>query len=100
MTSRHYNEEREAREALIRRIGYGTTIKTVVVDKGHANGPEIHELSDTGIVTIFNQRTHKLITKLIARPGQVRRYYRPGEVIPRGLLDIARDHQRMAYNMA
>lgn len=100
MTSLHYTDDRQAREALIETIGYGKTIKTVVVDRGHKNGPEIHEISDTGIITIFNQRTHKMITKLIARPGQIRRYYKENEIIPRGLLQLAREHQQMAYNLA
>ena len=97
MTSRHYNEDRKNREDLIRTIGYGTSVKTVEVDKHHRNGPEIHEISSTGIITIYNKRTHKLITKLIARPGQIRRYYKEGETIPSGLLEIAREHQRMNY---
>lgn len=97
MTSRHYNEDRKNREDLIRTIGYGTLVKTVEVDKHHRNGPEIHEISSTGIITIYNKRTHKLITKLIARPGQIRRYYKENETIPSGLLEIAREHQRMNY---
>jgi hypothetical protein len=93
-------DDRQAREALIETIGYGKTVKTVVVDRGHKNGPEIHEISDTGIITIFNQRTHKMITKLIARPAQIRRYYKENEIIPKGLLQLAREHQQMAYNLA
>lgn len=100
MTSLHYTEERTERENLIKAIGYGTVIKSVEVDKGHKNGPEIHELSNTGIITIFNKRTHKLITKLIARPGQIRRYFNEDEIIPTGLLDLARQHQKMAFNFA
>lgn len=97
-TSRHWTDERAAREAAIRAIGMGEVIKSVTVDKGHANGPELHELSTTGIITIYNARTHKLVTKLIARPGQVRRYFEAGEAIPAWLLNIARDHQRLALN--
>ncbi len=100
MTSLHYTEERAKRESLIKAIGYGTVIKSVEIDKGHRNGPEIHELSNTGIITIFNKRTHKLITKLIARPGQIRRYFNEDEIIPTGLLDLARQHQKMAFNLA
>ncbi len=100
MNSKHYNMDRQKRENLIQKIGYGTVIKTAVVDKGHKNGPEIHEISDTGIITIYNQRTKKLITKLIARPGQIKRYYKENEVIPKNLLQIAKEHQRMAFNYA
>lgn len=98
MTSKHYTNDRKEREKLINEIGNGNIIKTVVVDRGHKNGAEIHTLSDTGIITIFNQRTKKLITKLIARPGQIRRYFKENETIPNGLIEIALNHQRMAYN--
>ncbi len=99
MTSKHYTYDRRKREELIEAIGYGKTIKTVIVDRNHKNGPEIHEISDTGIITIFNLYTHKMITKLIARPGQIKRYFNENEVIPNNLLQLARQHQKMAYNL-
>ena len=98
MTSQHYQIERKAREELIKQIGYGETVKVTVVDKGHKNGPEIHQLSNTGIITIYNLYTRKLITRLIARPGQVRRYYAENEIIPQGLIKLAQEHQYMMYN--
>ena len=100
MNSRHWTKDRQNRKELIETIGYGNIIITVVVDRHHRNGPEIHEISDTGIITIFNQRTKKMITQLIARPGQIRRYFTDNEIIPNGLLDIARQHQQLNYNYA
>ena len=100
MTSRHWEKDRKNRKELIETIGHGNTIKTVVVDRHHKNGPEIHEISDTGIITIFNQRTKKMITQLIARPGQIKRYFTENEIIPMELLDIARQHQKMRFNYA
>ena len=100
MNSKHWERDRKNRKELIETIGYGNTIKTVVVDRHHKNGPEIHEISDTGIITIFNQRTRKMITQLIARPGQIKRYFTEGEIIPMELLDIARQHQKMRFNYA
>ena len=97
MTSLHYTTDRQERENLIKQIGYGNTIKSVVVDKGHKNGPEIHKISDTGIITIYNQRTKKLITKLIARPNQIARYFTEGNA-PKELREIAREHQKKNYN--
>lgn len=99
MNSKHYLLDRKDRENVIREIGEGKIIKTVVVDRQHRNGPEIHEISDTGIVTIYNQRTKVLITKLIARPGQIKRYFKENEVIHAGLLKIARQHQEMSLNL-
>lgn len=100
MNSKHYNMDRQRREDLIQKIGYGVIVKTVVVDRGHRNGPEIHEISDTGIITIYNEKTKKLVTKLIARPGQIRRYYKENEIIPKNLLQIAKEHQKLAFNYA
>lgn len=98
MTSVHYTQDRQAREQAIKQIGQGKIIKTTIIDRHHPNGPEIHEISSTGIITIFNQRTHKLITKLIARPNQIKRYFTENETIPNGLLDLARQHQQLALN--
>lgn len=98
MTSKHWTQDREERAALIAKIGVGKIVKVSVVDKGHPNGPEIHTISDTGIITVYNQRTHKMITQLIARPGQIRRYYGEGEA-PKELLRLARYHQELTYNL-
>ena len=98
-TSKHWVNDRVKRNALIEKIGLGVEIKRAVVDKGHRNGAEVHVISSTGIITIYNQRSGKLITKLIARPGKIRQYYREDETIPEDLLKIARYHQKMNYHM-
>ncbi len=98
MTSVHYTTERQLRQQTIEKIGDGNVIKIAIVDKGHINGPEIHSLSDTGIITIYNQRTGKLITKLIARPGQIRRYYTEDETPPESVMKLAVEHQKLKLN--
>ena len=45
-----------------------------IVNKGHKNGNEIHVLYNNGIIRIYNQRTKKHITDLIARVPQMERY--------------------------
>lgn len=99
MTSKHWVTDRKHRNEVIKKIGEGKEVKRVVLDKGHKNGAEIHVISSTGIITIYNQRTKKLITKLIARPGQIKRYWE-GKEAPAELLQIARKHQKMNYNHA
>ena len=49
-------------------------VKIAVVNKGHANGNEIHVVYNNGIVKVYNERTRKFITVLIARVPQVERY--------------------------
>lgn len=96
-TSFHFSRDRQDREVLIKQIGEGKIIKTVVIDKGHPNGPEIHKVTNNAIVLIYNQRTGKLITKLIARPNQIRRYYKEGKA-PKEVLDKAFFHMKKGYN--
>ena len=49
-------------------------IRIAVVNKGHANGNEIHIIYNNGIVKVYNARTHKFITVLIALVPQIERY--------------------------
>ena len=95
MTSNHYTEERKYREENIKKIGEGRVIDSFIVDKGHKNGPEIHEITDTAIINIYNKRTKKLITRLIARPGQIKRYYNgnaPKEVVNKAFENTKKFH--------
>lgn len=49
-------------------------VKIAVVNKGHANGEEIHIVYNNGIVKVYNEHTCKFITVLIARVPQIERY--------------------------
>lgn len=49
-------------------------VKIAVVNKGHANGNEIHLVYNNGVVKIYNANSRKFITVLIARVPQVERY--------------------------
>ena len=49
-------------------------LKIAVIDKGHKNGNEIHLVYNNGIVKVYNERTRKFITVLIARVPQIERY--------------------------
>ena len=74
MTSKHLTNDRQGRMALIAKI------------------------STTGIITVRNVRSRKVVTYLIARPGQLKRFFT--DAIPEYLVEIAREHQRLGYNMA
>ena len=49
-------------------------VKIAVVNKGHKNGEEVHVVYNNGVVKIYNERTKKFITVLIARVPQIERY--------------------------
>ena len=49
-------------------------LKIAVVNKGHKNGNEIHVIYNNGVVKVYNERTRKFITVLIARVPQIERY--------------------------
>ena len=49
-------------------------VKIAVVNKGHKNGNEIHVIFNNGIIKVYNARTRKFVTVLIARVPQVERY--------------------------
>ena len=49
-------------------------VKIAIVNKGHANGNEIHLVYNNGIVKIYNANTRRFITVLIARVPQIERY--------------------------
>ena len=53
---------------------HAKVLKIAVVDKGHANGNEIHVVYNNGVVKIYNEHTRKFITVLIARVPQIERY--------------------------
>lgn len=99
MTSKHWREDRVGRNALIKMIGEGEKIDNFRVDRGHRNGAEIHTITTNAIIIITNEKTGKMITKLIARQGQVKRYYeREGKEIPKEILEKAKENERKGYN--
>ena len=77
MTSKHYKSQRYKREKFIEKYlgGEGCIIDGFIVDKGHPMGAEVHSITDKGIIIIHNLNSGKLVTKLLARPQQIIRYY-------------------------
>lgn len=95
----HWDERRSRNDFIKDVIGIGNVVDTFKWDKGHPNGPELHSITDTGIIIVRNERTNKLVTTLIARPGQIYRYYSTnGLKAPQHLMDIAQEHMNKGYN--
>lgn len=97
----HYKNKRYKREKFINKYlcGDGHVIDSFVVDKGHVNGLERHDITDTGLIIVYNLESQKLVTKLIARPQQIKRYYQDVDrEPPKWLLDLCYWHNTLNYN--
>jgi hypothetical protein len=102
MVSKHYNTKRYNREKFIEECfnDDGHIIDGFIVDKGHPRGAEVHSITDKGIIIVHNLNSGVLVTKLIARPNQIKRVYRAkGQYAPRWLLDIAYENQNRGFNL-
>ena len=101
MVSRHYKKQRYKREKFINKClnGDGKVIDSFIVDKGHKNGAERHDITDNGIVVIYNANSNLLVSKIIARPNQIKKYYKDSDKEPpKYLLDLCAWHQSLNYN--
>ena len=70
-------------------------VKIAVVDKGHKNGNEIHLVYNNGIVKVYNARTRKFITVLIARVPQIERY---NIKVTKTMRNKVKSHIKQGYN--
>ena len=79
----HFSSDCAYREYIINNVigGAGSVVLTNVIDRGHKNGPERFELTDNGIIYVYNALTDRRITILFARVGQL--YSRFGEKFER-----------------
>ena len=101
MVSKHYNNRRYARENFIKEHlgGDGNLVDSFVINRFHRDGEEIHEIRDNGLIIIYNKNTGRLITKLIARRSQIKRYYKnSNKTPPQRLLDLAEYHESLGYH--
>ena len=70
-------------------------VKIAVVNKGHMNGNEIHIIYNNGIIKVYNERTHKFITVLIARVPQIERY---NVKVTKAMRNKIKSHIAKGYN--
>lgn len=99
--SKHYNYKRNRRERMIEKYlhGDGKVIDSFIIDRGHKNGLERHEITENGVILIYNNDSNLLISKLIARPQQIKRYYKDIEKEPPSyLMYLAQWHEDLGYN--
>jgi len=103
MVSKHYETERHRREKFIdEHFGNGYIVDEFIVDKGHPKGVERHCITNEGVIIVYNFNSGKLVTKLLARPQQIKRYYESFERKPpleyENILKLARQHNILGYN--
>ena len=104
MVSQHYRTQRCERENFIKEClnGDGKVIDSFIIDKGHKNGIERHELTENGIILIYNNNSNILVSKLIARPQQIKRYYdNTGREPPKEcekILELAHWYEVLGFN--
>lgn len=103
MVSKHYLNRRSEREKFIQEcVGQGYIVDGFIVDREHPNGAEVHSITDNGIIIIHNLLSGKLVTKLLARPQQIKRYYKNTKREPpeeyEKILELARIHNELGYN--
>lgn len=67
-----------------------------VIDTGHENGLEVHAVYNNGVIKIYNLRTSKFVTVLIARIGQMKRY--PNIEITKTMKRKIKSHVQNGYN--
>ncbi len=97
--TKHAEDDRNERFRKIEHnIGFGSVFFVAKdVERGHKDGKERHELTTTGLIKVYNKRG-KLVTILIARPEQIRRYFANESLIPAKVIELCREHQRLGYN--
>lgn len=104
MISKHYKNKRYSREEFIEEHlnGDGYMIDGFIVDRGHIKGAEVHSITDNGIIIVHNLKSGKLVTKLLARPQQIKRYYQRTKRQPPpeydDVLRLAWQHNCLGYN--
>lgn len=74
-TSAHYHFERKERNELINRIGEGTVVYTTVVFDSKRGRNFRYEITDNAVLIVKAMDADVIITKMIARPSRIRRYW-------------------------
>lgn len=100
----HVQRERNERfERIDRELGADyVDLAEIIIDRGHKDGPEIHVIDSRAVITIYNLYTGKLITKLIARPGQISRYYKDSTIKPlwyEAIMNLAQYNYKKGRNL-
>lgn len=95
--SKHFTRDRQVRRSVVESLiksENGHIVKSYIVDTGHKNGLEIHDVYSNSVVKIYNYNTNKHITDIIARPNQIKRY----GILDAKMLKAAQIHKELNLN--
>lgn len=95
--SKHYQEDRKKREQIIQLlIGEGEEVDTFrrIDEKGRVT---YHTITTTGII-IVKTATEKIVTKIIASPNQIKRYFDVITEQIQAIIDLAAKHMKFGYS--
>lgn len=70
----HHGSRRNYRREIMDKKG--RRIISFLVDRNHRNGLEVHTIFESGLIYVQNHQSEKICTILVARYGQVHRYYK------------------------
>ena len=93
-----HTEERQKRLALANQLIISESAKVIqysICDTEHKNGLEVHVVYNNGIVFIYNLKSRKLVTVLIARIPQIERY---NVVVTKTMKQKIKSHIKQGYN--
>ena len=106
-STEHFSEERKERLETALSVSFrgDRTYNTFLVDTGHPDGYELHNITKSGLDIVLNESKYYsgkpcLVTILIARPQQIRRLYDDlHKAIPSGLISTCEEHKRKGLNI-
>lgn len=94
--SRHYETQRNDRNLLIGFIGEGKVIyETTCFDKKR-NKNFRYQITDNAILKVLDEKDDYLITKMVARPSRILRYWKDA---PEWLIMKSVDYTRKGYHI-
>lgn len=88
--------DRKRREALIQMVGDGELYDEFWIYNPKYDEYLKHQITTTGII-ILKTMNDKVVTKYLARPGQIKRYYPYGDY-PQDIVNLAIEYKKKGYN--
>ena len=102
--SKHLSYERQRRNDYIEShfdLSNKNILNVFCVNKGHEHGIELHVIYKDGVIKIINPIYRRIVTYLIPRPQQIKRYYEKCHLKLRdsSILEIAHNNKLEHLNI-